>query len=83
MVFPATGFIDVVLRAGERAGCPVIDELVLHTPLVLVEHAPTDVQITVRSGRSQRAAGFSVHARTGCSAGFFGLGVACQRGVKR
>ena len=58
VVFPATGFIEVVLRAGECAGCPVIDELVLHTPLVLAEHAPTDVQITVQPARSQRAAGF-------------------------
>ena len=37
VVFPATGFIEVMLRAGELAGCPVIDELVLHTALMLSE----------------------------------------------
>ena len=36
VLFPATGFIEVILRAGELAGCPVIDELVLHTALILV-----------------------------------------------
>ena len=56
-MFPATGFIDVVLRAGELAGCPVIDELVLHTPLVLVEHAPTDVQIMVHPLEAARGGG--------------------------
>ena len=75
VVFPATGFIDVVLRAGELAGCPVIDELVLHTPLVLVEDTPTDLQIMVQPARAQRAAGFyrarpnrrrSTAARLGC-----------------
>ena len=63
-MFPATGFIEVVLRAGELTGCPVIDELVLHTPLTLSEHAPTEVQILVHPVE-RRAAAFSVHARTG------------------
>ena len=51
MVFPATGFIEVVLQAGESTGCPVIDELVLHTPLMLSEQAPTDLQIAGASAR--------------------------------
>ena len=37
VLFPATGFIEVILRAGEYTGCPVIDELVLHTPLRLYD----------------------------------------------
>ena len=64
VVFPATGFIDVVLAAGEHAGCPVIDELVLQTPLVLVEHPPTDVQVTVHALEDDTRRRFTVHART-------------------
>ena len=65
VVFPATGFIDVLLRAGEVAGCPVIDELVLHTPLVLVAHTPTDLQITVQPVDDSGQRCFGVYSRTG------------------
>ena len=40
VVFPAAGFIEVVLRAGDYVGCPVIEELVVHTPLVLSSRRP-------------------------------------------
>jgi acyl transferase domain-containing protein/acyl-CoA synthetase (AMP-forming)/AMP-acid ligase II/NADPH:quinone reductase-like Zn-dependent oxidoreductase/acyl carrier protein len=67
VVFPATGFVEIVLHAGEYAGCPVIDELILHTPLQIDEHTPTDLQISVHPGeRGKRAV--SVHARTGGAA---------------
>ena len=65
VVFPATGFIDVVLAAGERVGCPMIDELVLQTPLVLVEHESTDVQVTVHALDGDASRRFTVHARPG------------------
>ncbi len=65
VVFPATGFIDLVLQAGEYAGCPVIDELVLHTPLGLLDHTPTDLQIAVHSAEDSGRRSFTVHSRTG------------------
>src|SRR5262249_2080456 len=65
VVVPATVFIDVLLAAGERAGCPVIDELVFHTPLVLVEYAPTDVQVTVHAIEDGTRRPVTVHARPG------------------
>jgi mycoketide-CoA synthase len=65
VVFPATGFIDLVLQAGEYAGCPVIDELVLHTPLGLFDHTPTDLQIAVHSAEDRGRRSFTVHSRTG------------------
>ncbi len=63
VVLPATGFVDAVLHAAECAGCTVIDELVLHTPLLLAEHSPTDLQISVHPGDHGKRA-FTVHART-------------------
>ncbi len=65
VVLPATGFVELVLHAGLHAGCPVIDDLVLHTPLVLSEQSPTDVQIVVESAEHDGRRPFSVRARTG------------------
>ncbi|ORB98715.1 hypothetical protein B1T48_28515, partial [Mycobacterium persicum] len=64
VVFPATGFIEVLLEAGLYADCSVIDELVLHTPLVLVRDHPSDVQITIGPVGDDLRRAFSVHART-------------------
>jgi mycoketide-CoA synthase len=68
VVFPATGFIEVILRAGELADCPVIDELVLHAALILSEQVPTDLQIVVQPLDEQGRRPFSVHSRTGGAA---------------
>ncbi len=65
VVLPAAGYIDVVLRAGQCAGHPAIDELVLHAPLVLVKDAPTDLQITVHPVDPSGRRALTVHARTG------------------
>ena len=73
VVFPATGFIEVILRAGELAGCPVIDELVLHTALILSEQVPTDLQIVVQPLDEQGRRPFSVHSRTGGQSGVWTL----------
>ncbi|MCV7079674.1 SDR family NAD(P)-dependent oxidoreductase [Mycobacterium szulgai] len=65
VVFPGTGYIELLLQAGEYAQCPVIDELVLHTPLTLEAHTPTDVQITVQAEDDTGRRPFTVHSRTG------------------
>ena len=65
VLFPATGFIDVVLRAADYVGCPVIDELVLHAPLVLSDHTPTDLQLCVHQADDGGRRGFSVYSRPG------------------
>ena len=65
VVFPATGFIDVVLAAAELVDCAVIDELVLHTPMELSEDTPTDLQIAIGPVDEQGRRAFSVHACSG------------------
>ncbi|WP_191499965.1 type I polyketide synthase, partial [Mycobacterium simulans] len=64
VVFPATGFLDLVLYAGGHVGCPGVDELVLHTPLVLVDQHATDVQITIHAVDESGRRSVTVHART-------------------
>ncbi|WP_264062784.1 polyketide synthase dehydratase domain-containing protein, partial [Mycobacterium angelicum] len=64
VVFPATGFIDLLLYAGEHAGSPVVDELVLQAPLVLPDDVATDLQITVHPVDDTQQRPVTVHART-------------------
>ncbi|WP_191499925.1 type I polyketide synthase, partial [Mycobacterium simulans] len=64
VVLPATGFIELVLHAGQHADCPVVDELILHTPLVLADHNPTDLQITVNPVDDTDRRPVTVHSRT-------------------
>ena len=73
VVFPAAGFIEVMLRAGELSGCPVIDELVLHAALVLSEQVPSDLQILVHPFDEHGRRPFSVHSRTGGQSGAWTL----------
>jgi polyketide synthase 12 len=83
VVFPATGFIEVILRAGELAGCPVIDELVLHTALILSEQVPTDLQIVVQPLNEQGRRPFSVHSRIGGQSGVWTLHASGALGADR
>lgn len=73
VILPATGFIELALQAGEHTGCPVIDELVLHTPLRLYDDTPTDVQIVVHPATHTVRRAFSIHSRTGGSSGAWTL----------
>ncbi|MFJ9034754.1 type I polyketide synthase, partial [Streptomyces sp. NPDC102274] len=47
MLFPGTGLVELAVRAGDEAGCPVLDELVTEAPLVLPEHGGIRVQVAV------------------------------------
>ncbi|HEX6354481.1 MAG TPA: beta-ketoacyl synthase N-terminal-like domain-containing protein [Actinophytocola sp.] len=47
VLFPGTGLVELVVRAGDEAGCPVIDELVTEAPLVVPQHSGVRVQVTV------------------------------------
>jgi acyl transferase domain-containing protein len=63
VVFAATGFIDVLLHAADQVGAPVIEELVLHTPLIVSEHPGTDLQLCVHDPDDTGGRAVTVHAR--------------------
>ncbi|GHE49080.1 phenolphthiocerol synthesis polyketide synthase type I Pks15/1 [Streptomyces capitiformicae] len=48
VLFPGTGFVEVVVRAAAELGCARVDELIIHTPLVLP--ATGGVQLRVALG---------------------------------
>ncbi|MDL2081658.1 SDR family NAD(P)-dependent oxidoreductase [Streptomyces sp. GXMU-J15] len=47
VLLPGTAFLELALHAADRVGCATVEELTLHTPLVLPEHGSAQLQITV------------------------------------
>nr|AXL05705.1 beta-ketoacyl synthase [uncultured bacterium] len=47
VLFPGTGLVELALRAGDEAGCPVLEELVTEAPLVIPEHDGVRLRVTV------------------------------------
>ncbi|GAA4254347.1 type I polyketide synthase [Dactylosporangium darangshiense] len=63
VIVPATVMLDLVLQAGEHAGAPMVDELVVEAPIVLVEQGPVEVQVSVRAADEHGRHAVEVHAR--------------------
>ncbi|WP_305783694.1 type I polyketide synthase [Symbioplanes lichenis] len=61
-VFPGTGFVELVVRAGDSVGCGHLDELLLEAPLVLPAQGGVQVQVVVGAGDGGRRS-VAVHAR--------------------
>ncbi|WP_261864600.1 SDR family NAD(P)-dependent oxidoreductase, partial [Mycobacterium marinum] len=55
VLLPGTGFVELVIRAGDQLGCAAIDELTLTNPLIVPDGSEVQVQVVVgaaeRSGR--------------------------------
>ncbi|WP_188113204.1 polyketide synthase dehydratase domain-containing protein, partial [Mycobacterium simiae] len=64
VIFPATGFLDLLLYAGGQTGCPTVEELILHTPLPLADHHSADLQITIHPRNDAGRQAVTVHSRT-------------------
>jgi rifamycin polyketide synthase module 9/10 len=47
LMLPGTGLVEMALRAGDEAGCPTLDELIIEQPLVLPERGGLRVQVMV------------------------------------
>ncbi|MGW4128446.1 SDR family NAD(P)-dependent oxidoreductase [Amycolatopsis japonica] len=47
VVFPGTAWVDLVIRAGDEAGRPVIDDLVIETPLAVPDNDEVELQVRV------------------------------------
>uniref|UniRef100_UPI0004CB0463 type I polyketide synthase n=1 Tax=Streptomyces sp. NRRL S-118 TaxID=1463881 RepID=UPI0004CB0463 len=46
-IVPGTALVELALAAGERTGCPALDELVVEAPLLLEDGVVRQVQVTV------------------------------------
>ncbi|WP_348542049.1 hypothetical protein [Streptomyces sp. MJP52] len=54
VLLPGTAFVELALHAGERVGCPVLEDLTLETPLVLPERGGVSLQVVVGADRGRR-----------------------------
>jgi polyketide synthase 12 len=47
VLLPGAAMVEMALHAGDRAGCPRVEQLLLHAPLVVGEHGGVAVQVVV------------------------------------
>ncbi|MEY8016514.1 SDR family NAD(P)-dependent oxidoreductase [Mycobacterium servetii] len=62
LLFPGAGFVELVLRAGDEAGCPVLEELTLSAPLLLPASGGVQVQVVVDAAGAAGARTFAVYS---------------------
>ncbi len=63
VLFPGAGFVELALRAGDEAGCSVVEELMLLAPLVLPAVAGVRVQAVVDPVDELGSRAVSVYSR--------------------
>ncbi|NEY36962.1 beta-ketoacyl synthase, partial [Streptomyces sp. PRKS01-65] len=63
VLVPGTALLELAFQAGLRAGCPRVDELTLHTPLVVPEVGHVVVQVSVSVPDEAGRRGVSVFGR--------------------
>ncbi len=63
VLFPGTGFVELVRHAGDQVGCGTLDRLTLTTPLVLSTEESVQVQVTVSAPDPSGARPVTVHSR--------------------
>ncbi|MDT3399597.1 SDR family NAD(P)-dependent oxidoreductase [Streptomyces sp. B1866] len=63
VVLPGTAFVELALRAGEHVGCPHVEELALHAPLVVPAGGEVVLQVAVGAPDEAGRRPLSVHAR--------------------
>ncbi|WSK38659.1 type I polyketide synthase [Streptomyces tubercidicus] len=63
VLLPGTAFVELALHAGDRAGCPVLAELTLESPLVLPESGAVRLQVEVAAPDAQGDRGVLVSSR--------------------
>ncbi|WP_189167816.1 type I polyketide synthase, partial [Sphaerisporangium melleum] len=47
VILPGTAFVDLAVRAGDEAGCALLEELTIQAPLVLPERGAVQLQVAV------------------------------------
>jgi acyl transferase domain-containing protein/NADP-dependent 3-hydroxy acid dehydrogenase YdfG len=63
VIVSGTVFVDLVLRVGAEVGAAVVQELTLHTPLVMPESVGVRVQVTIDAPDDTGARAVSIHSR--------------------
>ncbi|MGD1257525.1 SDR family NAD(P)-dependent oxidoreductase [Mycobacterium seoulense] len=65
VLFPGAGFVELMLRAGDEVGCPVIEELMLSAPLPLPAAGAVRVQVVVDAPDESGTRSAAVYSQAG------------------
>jgi acyl carrier protein len=65
VLMPGTGFVELVMRAGDEVGCGLVEELVIEAPLVLPEQDGVQLRVTVGEADEVGRRAVGVYSRTG------------------
>ncbi|MFC8448664.1 type I polyketide synthase, partial [Kitasatospora sp. NPDC057223] len=63
VIFPGAAFVELAIRAGDNAGCGVLEELALQAPLVVPVSGGVQVQVVVGAGDAVGRRSVSVFSR--------------------
>ncbi|QMU70751.1 type I polyketide synthase [Streptacidiphilus sp. P02-A3a] len=63
VLFPATAFLELAVRAGDQVGCDLVEELTLEAPLTLPATGAVALQLTVGAPDSAGLRTLNIHAR--------------------
>ncbi|MFI2645708.1 SDR family NAD(P)-dependent oxidoreductase [Streptomyces sp. NPDC018610] len=63
VLLPAAVFVELAVRAGDEAGCDVVEELTLQAPLVLPEKAGVQLRVRVAGADEEGRCAVAVHSR--------------------
>ncbi len=63
VLVPGAAMVELALYAGDRAGCPRVDQLILHAPLIVGEHGRVAVQVVVGGWRESGDRRVRVYSR--------------------
>ncbi|MGW2488157.1 SDR family NAD(P)-dependent oxidoreductase [Streptomyces sp. NPDC001606] len=64
-VLPGTAFVELAVRAGDQAGCTVLEELTVHAPLPLPERGGVRVQVVLGAPGEDGGRTVDVYSRPG------------------
>ncbi|MFD4636359.1 SDR family NAD(P)-dependent oxidoreductase [Lentzea sp. NPDC058436] len=64
VLLPGTGLLELVVRAGDEAGCGTVEELTVQAPLLLPASGALDVQVLVGAADGAQRRPVSVHSRS-------------------
>ncbi|MFC8104398.1 SDR family NAD(P)-dependent oxidoreductase, partial [Streptomyces sp. NPDC057363] len=62
-LLPGTGLVELAVRAGDEAGCGMLEELVIEAPLIVPEHGGVRVQVAVGAPDGNGARTVEVHSQ--------------------
>ncbi|MFD7506786.1 type I polyketide synthase, partial [Streptomyces sp. NPDC059850] len=63
VLLPGTAFVELAVRAGEQAGCDLVEELTLEAPLILPEQGGVRLQIAVGAEDDTGRRTLALHSR--------------------